>query len=776
MRFKRFIRWKWLVAIFLATTVIYIVIPPRKPLFRMDYSTVVRDNHGKMLRAFLNSDEQWCFPPNSNDPIPDKLKTAVLTSEDEHFYQHPGVNPFAVARALYQNLTAGEVVSGASTITMQVARLANPKSRTYFHKFQEILQALKIELYYSKDAILQMYLTHAPYGGNIIGYKAASLAYFGKSPDELTWGQATILAVLPNAPGLVSPQADPQKLRVKQKRLLTKLLSDKIIDKETYDLALLEPIHGKVLPFPMEAPHFARTIEENPQLHGTTVRTTIDGQTQRMVKLLVQNHAHYLQSLGIKNAVALVAETQTGKVRAYVGSQDFFDNETQGQVDGVQASRSSGSLLKPFLYALSMDKGLILPQTLIKDVPTYYGAFSPHNADETYRGIVPAKQALIQSLNVPAVRLLYAYGIYPLYTFLQNAGVSTLFRKPDDYGLPLIIGGAEVTLWDMARLFRGLAREGQFAPLQILQRDSASKQQGAQQLISPGASYLTLNILKELHRPGSEFYWQQYQNQWPIAWKTGTSYGQRDGWAVGVSPQWTIAIWVGNFNGKGNANLSGARSAGPLLFDIFNALPKDASDVWFEKPTADLVQMKICSQTGFLAGPNCPETEKVDAPLFMETLKVCPYHKRIFETNDEKYQVCSLCWEPGNYTQVSRLVFPPDVVQYLREQGRNVDELPPHKPDCPGQSEQHPLAIVYPRQNAKLWVPRDFGGEKEQVMFRVAHRDKNRKIYWYLDKHYLGETQGKNRKPVDLASGWHTLEVIDEIGYSAKSRFYVGAQ
>ena len=763
-----------LVVFFIPT--FYVLIPLPYPLFPDDYSMVVLDANGKMLRVFLNRNQQWCFPPDENLKIPMKLKNAVLQFEDRHFYRHPGVNPVSLVRAFYQNIRAGRTVSGASTLTMQLARLMQPKPRTYPNKLLEILQAVKIEIKYSKEEILRMYLDHAPYGGNIIGYQAASWRYFGKRPEQLTWGEAATLAVLPNSPGLISPVVNREKLSEKKNRLLRKLRQAGFIDQESFELAKLEPLPSRTIPFPFIAPHLTEALHRK-VVSNKIIRTTIKKEIQRQAAETVREQLENLRHLGIRNGAALIAETKSGKVRAYVGSQDFFATGSNGQVDGVKAARSSGSILKPFLYALAMDDGLILPQTVIRDVPTYFGSYSPTNADQKFSGLVSAREALVRSLNVPAVRLLNAYGLYSFYRFLQDAGVSTLFRPPDDYGLPLILGGAEVNLWDLAQLFRGLGNYGVFSDLQVLERKDSKRENSyfssGKSLISPGACYLVLNILRELKRPGAEYYWQQYQNQWQIAWKTGTSYGQRDAWAVGVSPQWTIAVWVGNFDGEPNPEIKGASCAGPLLFDLFNLLPKDAAKSWFAEPSANLSPVKICLETGFRAGADCPHTTVVEAPMGMKPLKQCPYHKSVFVTSDERYQVCSLCWESEHRHKISLLFYPPDVAQYLRERGQVLASIPPHNPACPGLQAGNPMQIVYPGQNARLWIPRDIDGRFQQVTLRVAHRQPASTIFWYIDNRYLGETKENHVKALTIPAGWHTLEVVDRMGNRDRRRFFV---
>ena len=767
-------RYAWTKRILFSLVIVFIiwlVLPLPSPLFKTDYSTVILDENNVILKVFLNKDEQWCLPPRQDQIIPEKLKQAVLIYEDKHFYHHPGVNPVALIRALYQNITHREIVSGASTLTMQVARLRKPKARTYLNKIREILQAVKIEVHYSKEEIFQMYLNHAPYGGNIIGYQAAVYRFFGKIPDQLTWSEAAMLAVLPNAPGLITPTANRNQLIQKRNKLLKELQSNGIIDKETYQLALLEEVPEEVIPFKDYAPHLARRLKSL-YPDKKTIHTTIKKDIQYKVTNYTARQLEYLNQFGIKNGCVLVTETQTGNVKAYVGSQKFYDERSQGQVDGIMAPRSAGSTLKPFLYALAMDDGIILPQTLIKDIPTNFDAFSPSNASETFDGIVTAHDALTRSLNVPAVRLLNIYGVYPFYTFLKNAGMKTLFRSADDYGLPLILGGVEVTAWDMVRLFRGLANGGTFESLKLLQSDSTNHGHESAALISKGACYLTLEMLKELKRPGSEYFWKQYNNQYPLAWKTGTSYGHKDSWAIGVSPEWTIAVWIGNFNGEGNKNLSGAGSAGPLLFQIFNSLPHNPDLVWFDRPEKDLTTVELCAETGFLAGENCNRKIEADAPRFMKPLRICPYHEAVFVDKENRYAVCSHCWKEGHH-KTSVLIYPPDVVQYLYEKGFPVQKIPPHNPACKVNMGNKDLQITYPYENAILWIPRDFNLKYQEIVFRAAERNPDIRVYWYLNEKFLGTTTGNNLMTASIPIGWHEIFVIDEAGNKDRKRFYV---
>lgn len=763
--------------IFFIFSLLLVLIWPQSRLFPADYSTVVYDRDDQMLSVFLNDRQQWHFPPNDSLAIPQKLKTCVIQFEDHWFYRHPGVNPFALLRAAWQNIIAGKIVSGASTITMQIARMSDPKSRNIWNKCLEMLVALRIEVRYSKEKILKLYLDHAPYGGNITGYRAASWRYFGKEPKALTWAESATLAVLPNAPGLISPQSNPKVLQDKRNHLLSRLYEENKIDESTLNSARLEPVPQSVFELPRKIPHLAFDIQQNKDLKGNQVYTTIDAAIQSRAQNIIQEQSQYLQKYGIQNAAALIVNTQSGNIVAYIGSQNFWDKKNHGMVDGILAARSSGSLLKPFLYALSMDEGIILPSTRLRDIPTYYGAFSPANADEQFHGAVRAKDALVRSLNVPAVRLLNTFGYAGFYAYLKWMGLKHLFRNADDYGLPLILGGAEVSLWEMACLYRGLALAGRFKSITYLKKNNqlaASLPNDNRQIISRGASYLTLQILNDLKRPGSEYYWQQYQNQWPLAWKTGTSYGQRDGWAVGVSPQWTVAVWTGNFTGEGNPDLAGSKSAGPILFDLFNMLPKDKELRWFRRPEAELSTVKLCAWSGYFASEDCPVIVEADAPRLMRPLPVCPWHKTLFVDDGEKYQVCSLCWQDGHYHTLKQLVLEPDLGQYLRQQGEMIAEIPPHNPKCPAEHGGSYLDIIYPAQNAHLWIPRDFDGVYQKITARAAHRSAHTKVFWYLDDFYKGWTTGDHTMALSLEDGWHKLVLMDQNGRKAERKFYSG--
>ncbi|WNB17697.1 penicillin-binding protein 1C [Marivirga arenosa] len=754
-------KWQWILILIISVAIIYFSYPFKKPYFQVDYSTVVKSEEGSLLHVFLNKNEQWLLPPDTSD-IPKKLETAVLSYEDQNFHSHFGVDIGAVFRALKQNIKAGRIVSGASTLTMQVARLKYQNSRNLFYKALEAIEAIKLSLHFSKKEILRMYLQHAPYGGNVIGYQTAAHKFFGKQINALTWSEAATLAVLPNAPGLIYPSKTSDKLLQKRNSLLKKLYEKEFIDEITYQLSVLESVPDDFIPFKSSAPHaasFLRTQYPNQKI----LNTTIDERLQHKANQIALKYKELYEEDGISSLAFLISDSKTAEIKAYVGSPDFYDNTHKGQVDGVRANRSSGSILKPFLYALSMDEGMILPETFIRDLPTYFDGFSPNNANEDFQGVVSAREALVKSLNIPAVRLLNGYGLFQFYSFLKEAGVSSLFRSADQYGLPLILGGAEVSVWDMARLYRGLANEGKFSDNIILKNETRKTQESAQ-LISGGSVYLTLDMLKDLKRPGSEYFWQKFNNSREFAWKTGTSYGHKDAWAVGLNPNYTIAVWVGNFDGESNKNLSGANSAGPILFDLLEALPADSLNEWFQFKEMDFQKLEICAVSGFRSSENCIKTEVVNAPYSMKSMKSCEYHQTKYLSHQLDLQTCSACWNKLGAIPTKLLAYPPDIAYYLRRKGTFIESIPPHNPECSRYRAENSSKIIYPNMDAKLFLPVDFNGELQKVICKVGHSSSVKKVYWYLNEVFLGETDRQHKMAIQFKSGWNELKIIDDLG------------
>ena len=579
----------------------YIFCLPRH-LFHVPYSTVVTDRNEELLGARIASDGQWRFPPRNTTP--EKIKECLITFEDKHFYHHGGVNPFASGRAFYQNVKNKRIVSGGSTLTMQTIRLARNESRTFREKLIEMIWATRLEFRASKEEILSMYISHAPFGGNVVGLDAAAWRYFGHSADDLSWAESAMLAVLPNAPAMIHLSKGRKTLLDKRNRLLKQLLEKKTIDSSTYELAISEPLPDEPHALPQIAPYLVSRFYQ--ERNGEYSRSTINKGIQTQVEDLAERWSNEFGRSDIRNLAILVIDIPSNQVVAYCGNVHFDRKQGGNQVDVIQAPRSTGSILKPFLYYAMLQEGSLLPDMLLPDVPVNINGFTPQNFSMQFEGAVPASEALARSLNIPAVTMLQRYGVPKFHSFLQQIGLKTINRSSSHYGLSLILGGAEATLWDVTNAYAMMGR----SLLQLPQRSCSlllptSRITESTDPFQPGAVWQTFDALKEVNRP-EEIDWKSIPSMQTIAWKTGTSYGFRDAWAVGVTPRYAVGVWVGNATGEGKPGLVGAQTAGPVLFDIFNLLP---SSSWFTRPAGIFVEAEVCRKSGHLKGRFCDETD-----------------------------------------------------------------------------------------------------------------------------------------------------------------------
>ena len=696
----------------------YLLCLPRDLFPDTAYSTVVTDRSGELLGARIAADAQWRFPPR--DTVPQRYAAALVQFEDRHFYHHPGVNPVSLVRALGSNLRAGHVVSGGSTLTMQVIRLSRNRERTLWQKMAEAVLATRLELRCSKREILSLYASHAPFGGNVVGLEAAAWRYFGRPSDELSWSEAATLAVLPNAPSSMHPGKNRDALLEKRNRLLSRLLEHGDISRETYELALDEPLPDEPLPLPSYA---ARFVDHVPS--GTAFRSTLDLPLQRAVEAVTTRWSDDLARCGVNDLAALVIDNATGEMVAYVGNASPERERPGVQVDIAAAPRSTGSILKPFLYCAAMQDGVILPRMLLKDTPVNINGFSPQNFDQQFSGAVPAAEALARSLNVPSVHLLRAYGVPRFHGLLRACGLSTLTRDASHYGLSLILGGGEGTLSDITRAYSRMVRS------------FYGKEDGFP-LEDPLALWYTFDALKEVNRP-DQLDAHLIPSLRRAAWKTGTSFGFRDAWAVGMTPEYTIGVWAGNAEGQGVPGLTGARTAGPVLFDILNLLP--ASSAWFTEPAGGIVA-DVCTESGHLRGPDCPawDTFRLSAAA-LET-EPCPYH-------------------PGGV-----FVLPPAMEWYYR----------PRHPEYSGATKAKDapqMEFIYPENGSTLYLPRQLDGNREGAVFQIAHRSPDATVWWHLDQHYLGETRFLHQMRLAPEAGKHILTAVDPDGHSVSVAFTV---
>ncbi len=737
-------------------------------LFSNPTSTVILDNKGELLGAQIASDGQWRFPPSN--AVPEKLKTCIIAFEDRNFYSHLGVSIKGLSRALKQNVSNKKRVSGGSTITMQTIRMSrqNPR-RTYFEKVVEICMATRLELAYSKDEILAMYLSNAPFGNNVVGSEAAAWRYFGRSASQLSWAESATLAVLPNAPSLMYPGKNETALKNKRDRLLNYLYKSGKIDGETYELSLSEQLPSRPKPLPGIAPHLLQYLIKQGK-KGKLTQTSIDYDLQEKMMSLLQMYQEIWKDNQIHNAAIVISSVKTGEVVCYVGNTQTED-ENSVAVDCVQAKRSSGSVLKPLLYAKSIERGLITPRALIYDVPVQFGGFIPKNFSKTYEGALPVNTALARSLNIPMVQLLDEYGVTKFHSDLRNLGIKSINKPSRHYGLSLILGGAEVTLFEMNQLYLHFAQTvalGKTSALTVEKQDKEQIQFTSSKL-NQAAVYETLEALLEVRRPDEDNQWKLFASSQKIAWKTGTSFGFRDAWSIGISPDYVVSVWVGNADGEGRPGLMGVKIAAPLMFDCFRQLKK--SERWFSKPTHLFEHQEICMESGRIAGNNCPNKKWEMLPKCASDSKRCAFHQEVNLSADGKFRVNASCEDVYQMKKSVFFILPPLVEKYYKLTHPNHQVLPPFKAGC--NSEKTILHILYPLPHAKIIIPKQMNEDHSEIITELVHQQANKRILWHLDKEFLGETTNIHQLKFTANKGKHVLKAIDEDGESTSVIFYV---
>lgn len=755
-------------------------------LFDDPYSTILESRKGELLSATIAADGQWRFP--IIDSVPEKFAKAVTQFEDKRFYYHPGVDVLSMSRAFKDNVTAGHVVSGGSTITMQLVRLSRKgKSRTVWEKFIEIILATRIELHYSKDEILKLYSSHAPFGGNVVGIESACWRYFGRDPSTLSWSEAALLAVLPNAPSLIHPGRNRQLLLAKRNALLDKLRDNNSIDSLTSALAKEESIPEKPQPLPRYARHLLTRVMKEGKSQQKVI-STIDYDLQLRAEQIIDDHHQILKGNQIFNAATIVLDVASGEVLAYVGNTNVTDRKSHGdEVDVIRSPRSTGSILKPFLYAAMIDEGKILPKTLLPDVPTMVSGFAPKNFSNDYDGAVAADKALIRSLNVPAVQLLMEYRYEKFHSLLQHVGMTTLLNDPDHYGLSLILGGAEGTLWDISGMYGSMARtlnhyfehpgknrydrSDYFSPTYI-QSSKVKVTLEENSWVSASSIYQVFQMLKEVYRPGEQTGWKYFSSSKKIAWKTGTSFGFRDGWAVGVTGDYVVGVWVGNADGEGRPGLTGTETAAPIMFDIFSQLP---AKKWFQPPLPEMTEIEVCTKSGMRKGDHCDEVEKVWVCNSSLESASCKYHRLVHLSMDSEYRVHTDCESVTRIKDASWFVLPPVEEYYYRSKNLSYHTLPPYRPDCQPPSLSSSMDLIYPKEHAKIFIPHELDGSLGKLVVEVAHRNPKAIIYWHLDDEYIGLTQHTHRSPLQASAGMHRLTLVDDVGDTLERTFEVSS-
>jgi len=771
---------------FAAVLLVYIILLIAWPLHLFDdpASTVAYDREMRLLGARISADQQWRFPESS--VIPEKFRKAIICYEDRWFRFHPGFNPLAMIRAVSLNLRHHKIVSGGSTISMQVIRLARKnRERSYGEKAIEVSLAFLMELTSSKQEILRLYASHAPFGGNVIGLEAAAWRYFGVSAGQLSWAQAATLAVLPNSPGLIYPGRNPRDLMAKRNRLLDRLWYQGKIDLATCELAKSEPLPGKPYPLPQFAPHLLDRLAKE-GYRGEKVQTTISLILQERVNNILELHGIQLAANEIHNAAAIVLEVKTGKVLAYAGNlRRSGRNDHGNDVDVIISPRSTGSIMKPFLYAAMLNDALILPNTLVPDIPVQIGGFIPENYNLTYDGAVPAKRALSRSLNIPAVKMLQTYGYTPFYNLLKNIGMTTLTKPSDHYGLAIILGGAEARLWDLTGMYASMARSLEHytpehqgyskvdyhAPVFIAGEEKDEPvYEGGSSWFDAASIWLTFEAMVEVARPDEEAQWQQFSSSHKIAWKTGTSFGNRDAWSIGVTPEYVVGVWVGNATGEGRPGLTGVGVAAPILFDIFKTLPPTS---WFRMPVEDMARIPVCRYSGYRSSSICEFKDTIWVQKSGLRTSACPFHQVVHLDKTGQWQVNSACESTDNMQHVPWFVLPPVQEWYFRTKNPFYRMLPPFRKDCAQNSGSRNMDLIYPKDGSALYVPVDLDGKTGSTVFKAAHHNPDAVIHWQLDEQYLGSTQQSHQMALSPERGFHRLTLVDQYGESISISFEI---
>ena len=727
------------------------------PRFDKTYSTVLTARDGTLLGAKIADDGQWRFPATNN--YSQKYVDCLLEYEDRWFYYHPGFNPVSFVKALIDNIKAGEVVRGGSTISMQVVRMSrdNPP-RTYGEKLWEVILAMRLELHYSKQSILDMYAANAPFGGNVVGIDAAAWRYFHTTPDELSWAEAATLAVLPNSPSLIHPGRSRERLKQKRDELLKRVLDSE----EDLELAMMEDIPDRPFEIPMSAYHYLS--EQDKRHHGEHISSTIDASLQQSVTDIMKRHHEMNIQNSIDNAAVYVVDYLNDEVIAYVGNN--WDADDARMVDMIQAQRSTGSILKPFLFAAMLDEGTLLPEMVIPDIPMSMSGFTPKNYSGEYWGAVTADKALQNSLNAPFVYLLKEYGHQRFHALLRQLPLRGIVFDAEHYGLAIILGGAEASLYDITNAYAKMGRK-------LASYVNESYNEEVDDAVAPFSAEAiaeTFHVMCGLTRPVSQIGWGGFASSRQVAWKTGTSYGFKDAWAVGLTDRYAVGVWVGNADGEGRPGLTGVGAAAPLLFDVIGRLNDSYT---YPANTNESIEIEVCAESGYPKSEYCQHTKKINVVDVENQTGVCPYHKKVFLDESRQYQVKPDCYDIDQKRYEIYYVLPPVMEWFYKKHSPLFRPLPALYPGCGTAHPDDVMAFVYPKDDAKVTIPIGIRGDRQQVVFEIAHRNPHKTIFWTLNDIFLGQTRHNHQMPIDVERGTYTLRCVDEDGIELIRRVIV---
>jgi penicillin-binding protein 1C len=729
---------------------------------RIEYSTIVTDNKGEVVHAFLTHDQQWRMKTDLTEISP-LLRKTIIEKEDRYFYYHPGVNLLAMMRALGRNILHGRRTSGASTITMQVARSLEPKRRTYWNKLIEVFRAFQLEWKYSKDEILQLYLNKVPYGGNIQGVKSASILYFRKEPDHLSLAEITALSIIPNRPSTLVMGKNNDRIVEERNKWLRRWAREKVFSAKEIEDALAEPLTATRGSVPGYIPQLALKLKRQ---GGDIIHTTIDMNTQLKIEKLVKDYSRTLALKNIHNAAVIVLDNQTHRVISYVGSADFHDSLDGGQVNGAAAIRQPGSTLKPLLYGLCIDGGLLTPKMVITDVPVNYGGYAPENYDRKFNGYVSMEYALEHSLNIPAVKSLKALGKDVLIRHLALCDFRQVEKDRNKLGLSMILGGCGATLEELTGLYSIFAHEGRWVKPMYTTDDTAGTpmrnewSREGQRVLSPAAAFMINEILSKVNRPDFPLNWESTTHLPKIAWKTGTSYGRRDAWSIGYNKRYTVGIWVGNFSGLGIPELSGANVATPLLFTVFNTIDYDDDGSWFGQP-ADCDVRMVCTETGLPPADFCTHLVTDYFIPLVSPARKCDNMEEVFVSADGKMSYCRACLPPAGYKKKWYKVVPPEMKEYYDANKIAYTVIPPHNPNCEKVFREGGPVVISPASGSEYLINRK---DPEPLQLRCRVGNDVGKVYWYINDQFYKSGDAGTRQYFIPTEGPVKISCTDDKG------------
>lgn len=720
-----------------------------------EYSCIIYSGDSNLIHGFLTSDDKWRMFTELNEISPE-LKKAIIFKEDKYFEYHFGINPVAIIRAFYNNIKTGKRTSGASTITMQVARLIEPKQRTYINKIKEMFRATQFEWHYSKDEILQLYLNIIPFGGNIEGVKSTSIIYFGKLPNHLSLAEITTLSIIPNRPVSLRLGKNNEYILKERNKWLARFKKAGLFDDKVIEDALDEPLNTYRREVPKMAPHLSYRLK-NLYPEKEIIITSIDIGMQKKLEKIVNNYSKRLYFQNIKNAITLVIENRTGKIKAYIGSADFYNEEDGGQVDGIKAVRSPGSTLKPLLYALAIEKGLITPKTVISDVPVSFGGYEPENYDGNFYGNISLEFALANSLNVPAVKILKLLEIKTMMNRLILAGFKQIKKDRNYLGLSLILGGCGTSLEELTNLYSAFANEGKYKKAGYLLNENHSDEK---EIISQEAAFIITEILTQLTRPDLPLDWKNSVHMPKIAWKTGTSYGRRDAWSIGYNKKYTVGTWVGNFSGQGVPELSGAEKASPLLFKIFNTIDYDSEEEWYNMPP-ELDFRYVCTKTGMPSNIFC-KSEVLDYFIAgISDVKKCDHLKEILINPDSTFSFCTSCKPETGYITALYPNISAEIITYYETNNIRYLKIPDHNPECERLLSGTAPVITSPINDNEYFL--DVEDEMEIMLGCHAANDV-KTVYWYINNKFYKAVQANEKVFFKPAEGKVKISCSDDKG------------